>query len=219
MKWAVGFLVLSCLVTAAGVGLLVLRINEGLVNSSIDAQHTGAFTGDRAATPTGDDLPVNRSGAAATITATIREVTAAAATAIAVKTPLANGGSVDVVPVGQPVELGGSRFTVLQVLDPEPPGLFKTEAGKRRVAIELTQQSVSGTQRYHFAQFVLRDASGGLHTWAITNGEPAFNVGQLEAGQSRTGWISFQVPEAAVLDALVFDPLGAGEARAIVDLR
>jgi|GEM_PF-5330400 len=219
MKWAVGLLVVSCLITAAGVGLLVLRINEGMVDPSIDSRSTGAFTGDRPATPTGDDLPINRSGAAATVTAAVREGTAAAATAAAVKTPLAGGGSGDVVPVGQPIEVAGSRLTVLQVLDPEPPGLFRTEAGKRRVAIQLTQEALRGTQRYHFAEFKLRDSTGAIHTWAITNGEPPFQTGELRAGESRTGWLSFQVPEGAALDALIYDPLTAGKARAIVDLR
>lgn len=219
MKWAVGLLVVSCLITAAGVGLLVLRVNEGLVDPSIDSQRTGAFTGENAATPTGNDLPINGGGAPATITAAARIATSFAATAVAVNTPLAGGGSGEVVAVGQPVEVGNVRFTVHQVLDPEPPGIFRSEAGKRRVAIELTQEAVSGTQRYHFAEFKLRDGAGGIHTWAITNGDPAFNVGQLAAGESRRGWISFQVPDGVALDALIYDNLSAGQPRAIVDLR
>ncbi len=219
MKWAVGFLILSGLITAAGVGLLFMRINSGLVNSEIDSRRTGAFTGDRAATPTGEDLPINRNGTGATITAVARLATAFAATAAAVNTPLAGGANGDVVPVGQPIEVDGSRFTVLQVLDPEPAGLFRTDAGKRRVAIEITQEAVGEAQQYHFAQFQVRDTSGTIHTWAITNGAPAFQTGSLQAGESRTGWISFQVPDGAALDALIFDELGPVGPQAIVDLR
>ncbi len=220
MKWAVGFLLLSGAITALGVFLIVMRINSGLVNSEINSRPSGAFIGENAATPTGNDLPINRSGAAATITATIRQVTAAAGTAVAVRTPLSGtpGTTGSAVAVGQAVTVGESRFTVHQVLDPEPPGLFQTTAGNRRVGIEITQEAVAA-QQYHFAQFKIRDTSGTIYTWAIANGEPQFLVGQLAAGESRRGWISFQVPSGASLDALIFQRLTETSGTAIVDLR
>jgi hypothetical protein len=220
MKWAVGFLVVSCLITAAGVALIVTRVNSGLVNSETGSLSTGAFTGENAATPTGDNLPINRSGAAATITAAVGQVTAAASTAVAVRTPLSGApGAGSAVAVGQPVTVGDSRFTVHQVLDPEPPGLFKTTEGNRRVGIEITQEALTAQQQYHFAQFKIRDTSGTIYTWAIANGDPQFLVGTLAPGESRRGWLSFQVPNGAALDALIFQRLTETTGTAIVDLR
>lgn len=222
MLRAVALLVFSIVITAVGILLIVVRVNEGVVNPNNPSVRTGAFTGDAAATPTGNDLPINRSGAAATITAAARQITAAAATASAVKTPFAatpGTGRVSAVGVGEAVTVGTSRITVLQVADPEPPGLFRTDAGKRRVALEIKQEALADGVRYHFVEFKLRDSAGNIYTWTITNGEPPFQNGTLPAGGSRQGWISFQVPTGAVLDALIFQPITAPAGTPIVDLR
>ena len=226
MPRAVALLILSSLVTALGVFLLVVRINSGLVNSEISSRSTGAFIGENAATPEGSDRSnpggVSRGNAAATITATIRQITSVAATASAVLTPLSGtpgAGAGSAVAVGQPVTVGTSRFTVHQVLDPEPPGTFQTTSGNRRIGIEITQEALTGSQQYHFAQFRVRDTNGKLYTWAIANGDPQFSVGTIQAGESRRGWLSFQVPVGVPVDALVFQGLTQSAGTAIVDLR
>ena len=221
MPRAIAFLVLSVLVTALGVVLLIGKINSGLVNPEIDSRSTGAFTGDNAATPQGSSGRISPGGVGATVTASVRQITATAGTAAAVLTPFPQTPGVrgNAVGVGESIDVGTSRFTVHQVLDPEPPGFFPTNPGNRRIGIELTQEALSGTVQYNFSQFRLRDSTGKLHTWTIANTKPEFSTGSLATGQARKGWLSFQLPTGTEIDALIFQPLGQASAVAIVDLR
>ena len=222
MPRAIALLVFSILVTAAGVVLLFVRVQDGLVNPTNPSYSSGAFSGDAAATPPGVGS-TSRGVADATVAAARREVTALAATQAALLTPFPGGtgaaGRGSAVAIGEPITVGNSRFTVHQVADPEPPGFFPTNPGSRRVAIEVTQVAVSGAVQYNFAQFRLRDSAGSVRTWATANSTPAFSSGTLQAGESRQGWLSFQVPLGVELDALIFQPLGSASAVVIVALR
>lgn len=221
MRKAVALLVFSILVAAAGVVMLIGRVNSGLVNAEIGANSPGARLGENAATPGGVD-DISSGSAGATVTAAVRQATALAATANAVLTPIPStpgAGNSGIVAIGQSVEVNGSRYTVLRVVDPEPPGLFQTTAGNRRVAIELTQEAMSAPQSYNFASFQLRDAAGKLYTWAITNSSPGFQSGTLKAGESRRGWISFQVPTGVEIATLILQIPGRAQGVPIVALR
>lgn len=215
MGRAIALLLLSGLVAAVGIVLVVVRINEGLVDSSISSRSTGAGVGENRATPVGNrNIP--GTGAAATLTAVIGKATALAVTTPA--GPTVDAGSPDTVGVGQSVDLDGSRFSVIQVADPEPPGFFKPSAGNRLVAIEVSQQALRQRKSFNFTQFKLRDRDGHDYLWAITNSEPKFGTGTLQPGETAQGWISFQIPSDAALDALVFQAFGR-PAVPIVSLR
>jgi hypothetical protein len=161
---------------------------------------TGARTGPNAVVEPGGTL--SPGAADATARAVIATVTALAG----------GGGSVATTPVpsafepvgiGETVEYGGSRYTVLQVQDPEPEGFFRAEPGKRRVALEIRQEATGRAGAYSFALFSLRDTAGGSHTWTIANNEPAFGSGSLAPGEAVTGWVTFQVTEGAEVAELV----------------
>lgn len=153
----------------------------------------------------------------ASLTALVGTLTPRTATT-GVRTPTAPA-TVPLVGVGQTIEFRGSRYTVNQVLDPEPPGFFSTAAGKRRVAVELTQEAVAASATYDFTYFALRDAAGTDYTWAISNSKPEFDRGTIKAAESHRGWLVFQVPVDVTPVTLVVAPTGSGGRTPIVDLR
>jgi hypothetical protein len=220
MPRAIALLLISGAITAFGVFLVFTRVNDGLVNSTNPSRGTGAFIGENAATPPGVGS-TSRGAADATVAAARAEITAAAATRNAVLTPFptGTGGRGEAVAIGETITVGTSSFTVHSIADPEPPGFFPTQAGFRRIAVEVTQQAVSGTVRYQFSEFRLRDSTGEVRTWTTANSNPGFASGTLQAGQERRGWLSFQVPDGVGLDALIWQPLGSASAVVLVDLR
>jgi hypothetical protein len=225
MGKAVLFMVLSIFVMVAGILAVAFKVNSGIVNGEIDSQSSGARTGSQAATPVGAATRAASGNAGATITAAVQFGTTVAKTAAALTTPGPGSTRTPATPavaavgIGQPIEVGGSRYTVYQVADPEPPGIFTTTAGNRRVALEVSQEALSGTVQYTFAQFKIRDTSGTDYTWAITNSKPGFEQGTLTPGQAKQGWISFQVPVGVQLDALVLQIPGQAATTPLVKLR
>lgn len=220
MGRAIALLLLSGLITVVGAILVFARINSGLVDSSIDSRSSGARVGENAATPAGN-TNTSRTGVSATLTAVVGSVTALAANTTADLTPVPatpGTGSSGTVGVGQSVDLDGSRFSVIQVADPEPSGFFKPSAGNRLVAIEVSQQALRKRTSFNFTQFKLRDSDDREYSWAITNSEPKFGTGTLQPGKTAKGWISFQVPSGATLDVLIFQAFGR-PAVPIVSLR
>ncbi len=196
MLRAIALLVASIAVFAGGVALLAVKADAGFFNSDAPRVSTGARTGDQAATPTGSGGPEVRE-ARATLTAVARTLTATAPGAGTAQGSLATPvpGSATPVAIGQPITVGTSTYTVLEVADPEPPGFFVTNPGMRRVAVLARQEATGGPARYSFGLFRIRDSAGDEHSWAITNSEPGFESGELARGESQTGWVSFQIPE------------------------
>ena len=195
MGRAIALLVVSLLVLGGGIAAMVVKVDSSFLSSDAGEYSSGARTGDQAAAPAGAG-GAEAQEARATLTAIARTLTATAPGAAGTppaRTPIP--GEVTPVAVGQPITVGTSTYTVLQVADPEPPGFFVTNPGMRRVAIEVRQEAASGAARYSFGLFRIRDSAGDEHSWAITNSEPNFDTGDLLPGESRTGWISFQVPE------------------------
>ncbi|MGE0599492.1 MAG: DUF4352 domain-containing protein [Dehalococcoidia bacterium] len=207
MLRAVGLLLLSGLVAAVGIVMLVVKINSGIVNSEIDSRSYNAGIGDNAATPTGS-FGSYGSDANATLTAVIGDATAFSIRTVTRATATPAASAVDVVGIREPVALNGSRYTVLQVLDPEPAGLFKPLTGNRRVAIQVRQEAVSSRETFNFTSFKIVDAAGNEYSWAITNQEPSFGTGAIAAGESHEGWLSFQLPADATLDLFEVAPIG-----------
>lgn len=196
MGRAIALLVVSLLVLAGGIVALAVKVDSSFLSSDAGKYSAGARTGDQAATPVDSGGAAAAQEARATLTAIARTLTATAPGGPGIpdaRTPVP--GEVTPVAVGQQVTAGSSAYTVLHVADPEPPGFFVTNPGMRRVAVEVRQEAVSGPVRYSFGLFRIRDSAGDEHSWAITNSEPNFDSGDLATGQSRTGWISFQIPE------------------------
>jgi hypothetical protein len=217
---AIALLLLSGLITAVGVIMVVARINSGIVDGTIDSRATGAGLGDNPATPIGSNN-LSRGGAAATITAVVREATALGVTAEAALTPVPSTpgtGVGSLVAVGEQIDLDGSRYTVIQVLDPEPAGFFKPIADNRRVAIELRQEAISERKNFNFTQFKISDSEGAEYSWAISNSEPKFGTGALQPGEANQGWLSFQLPVGKTLDVFVVQNFGRPSVP-IVNLR
>lgn len=221
MPKAIALLVLSSLIMAAGVGLIFFRIDQGRVDGSIDDRNVGARAGDARATPAGSNN-FSTGQANRVLTETAATITAIVRTAEALQTPEGQrtpSPSAAGVAIGEPIEVNGVRYTVHQVADPEPPGFFSTTAGNRRVAIEITQEALGRPSPYTFSRFRIRDVDGKEHNWAITNTEPKFESGTLQPGQSRRGWISFQVPATVGVDALILLVPGQAQGVPIVTLR
>lgn len=216
MARAVIFLVVSSVIMALGLIAVIVRVNGGLIDSTINSRDSGARVGDQAATPAGSTVRPSGGAVGATVTAAVRTATALAGGA---RTVVPGGRDVTQVPVGAATDVNGSRYTVHQVADPEAPGLFTTTAGNRRVALEITQEALAGPVSYSFASFRIRDANGQEYTWAITNTSPKFESGTLKAGESKRGWISFQVPVGVGLDALILLTPGQAKGTAIVSLK
>jgi len=215
MSRAVGLLFLSIAVMALGIFLIIRKVDGGIIDASIAPREPAARIGENPATPEGA-TGITLGQANATFTAASRQLTAISATlqpgvtvaAGRTPTPGAVVGS-----IGDTVAVGSSRYTVHQVADPEPPGLFRTETGMRRVALEVSQEALAAGIASTFALFKIRVSTGEEYTWAITNSEPNFGSGTLAAGEIRRGWMSFQVPAAAVLESLILQIPGRGDAE------
>jgi hypothetical protein len=119
---------------------------------------------------------------------------------------------------GQPFLVSGTRYTVNEVRDPEPPGFFTPARGMRLIAVDITQEAVSAPSPYSIAYFFLRDSDGKDYGWANGNSTPALGNGTLAPGQSTRGWVVFQVPAAAKITALIGWPDHAKPRVPIADL-
>jgi hypothetical protein len=213
MRRAQIFLGVSIVLTAFAAFLVFSQIQLfDLVATSSRVPGAGLGSSPVArATQAGGDVAATITAAAGTVTPRTPTAGARTPTTAAITPPL--------VGIGQTIEFRGSRYTVNQVIDPEPPGFFSTTPGKRRIAVELTQEAVGAPAAYDFTYFALRDASGADYTWTISNSKPEFARGTLKTGESRRGWLVFQVPVDVTPVTLVVIPTGSGGRTPIVDLR
>ena len=218
MLRAVGLMVLSIVVLVGAIFAFINEHGEGFTwVTSNDIGGSGARTGPNAVQPAGGILSPGQ--IEATARPAILTATALAGTTgtVATRVPTRGPVSVEAVGIGETIEYAGSRYTVLQLIDPEPPGFFTATAGNRRITLEVRQEALSQAVAYSFALFYLRDTSGEEYVWAITNGEPAFGSGSLNPGESNTGWISFMIPQGAEPAGLVV--LSGIERVVLVELR
>lgn len=199
MLRAVGLLMVSTLVLVGAIFAFIQKHGEGFTwVTNNDIGGSGARTGPNAVQPVGGLLSPGQVDATARPAILTATALAGSPGFVSTRVPTGSSGTtVEAVGIGEPVEYAGSRYTVLQLVDPEPPGFFTATAGNRRVTLEVRQEAVSQSVAYSFALFYLRDASGEEYVWAITNGEPSFGSGSLNPGESNTGWISFMIPQGA----------------------
>ena len=123
-------------------------------------------------------------------------------------------------PIGTTVEAGGSAYTVNEVLDPAPTGGRGVEAGKRLVAIDITQTCIADGDSYNTFDFFVQDADGYVYDtgFGYTGVEPRIGSGELAAGQRVRGWVTIQVPASAVLVSVLVAAEGSGPKILIADL-
>lgn len=135
--------------------------------------------------------------ALATVTALVRTAPALKSTPTpTVVPPLSAGG----------ITLGGARYRLNAVADPEPAGFFKPAGGIRTVALNVTVQAGDKPLAYGFTEFRLIDADAKEYTWALGNSEPKLGQGTLQPGQSKTGWMAFALPVDVKAVALLVQP-------------
>ena len=190
------------------------------VRAEVAAELTaGERTAQAQITPPPTPIPVptptpDLAAMVATVTAQVEaEHAAAAATAQAQITPTPP-------PIGTTVEAGGSSYTVNELRDPAPAGIFGVDAGKRLVAVDVTQVGVNDADRYSPDRFFIQDADGYVYDedFRATSIEPRFGSGELATGQRVRGWVSFQVPAQAVLAAVLVETEWFGPKILIADL-
>ena len=125
------------------------------------------------------------------------------------------------VEIGTTVEAGGSSYTLNEVKDPAPAGVFGVDAGKRLVALDITQVGISDDgDRYNPRYFAVQDTDGYVYVrgFADADVEPSFGSGELAAGQIVRGWVVFELPESARLISVLADPEVFGARITIADL-
>ena len=125
------------------------------------------------------------------------------------------------VEIGTTVEAGGSSYTLNEVKDPAPAGVFGVDAGKRLVALDITQVGISDDgDPYNPLYFAVQDTDAYVYVpgFADADVEPSFGSGELAAGQIVRGWVVFELPESARLVSVLADPEVFGAKITIADL-
>ena len=126
------------------------------------------------------------------------------------------------VEIGTTVEAGGSSYTLNEVKDPAPAGVFGVAAGKRLVALDITQVGISdGGDPYNSLYFAVQDTDGYVHVPGFAEQAdvgPSFGFGELAAGQIVRGWVVFELPESARLVSVLVEAEVFGAKVTITDL-
>ena len=119
-----------------------------------------------------------------------------------------------------PVEAGGSAYTVNEVRDPAPAGVFGVDEGKKLVAVDITQRGITQGTPYNPLYFSVQDTDGYVYDKSFFSAdiEPTFGHGDLAAGQRVRGWVTFQVPQDAVLVSILAQAEIFGSKVLIADL-
>ena len=110
--------------------------------------------------------------------------------------------------VGTAVEAGGSIYTVNGVQDPGPEPedeFFGPEEGNRWIVLDITQEASGGQDSAGPWDFKVQDEAGFLYDWTFGEAEPEFPSIELADGQRVRGYLTFEVPEDAVLVAVYAD--------------
>ena len=125
------------------------------------------------------------------------------------------------VAIGTTVEAGGSSYTLNEVKDPAPAGIFGVDAGKRLVALDITQVGMSDeTDSYNALYFAVQDAEGYVYGPAFSDADvdPSLGSGELAFGQIVRGWVVIEVPETARLVSVLVEAEVFGSRVTIADL-
>ncbi|PFG72824.1 hypothetical protein [Tepidiforma thermophila] len=105
----------------------------------------------------------------------------------------------------------GIRYTVLQIADPEPAGIYPVKPGLRRIGILLRLEPVEAGAACNFASIRLRGSDGVRYGWALASQEPALRIGTLAAGDSVAGWVAYDLPPGVRPAALEYGTAARAE--------
>ena len=123
--------------------------------------------------------------------------------------------------IGTTVEAGGSSYTLNEVRDPAPAGIFGVDAGKRLVALDITQAGMSDeSDSYNALYFAVQDTEGYVYDPAFSDADVGLSLGsgELEFGQIVRGWVVIEVPETARLVSVLVEAEVFGSRVTIADL-
>ena len=112
------------------------------------------------------------------------------------------------VAIGTTVEAGGSSYTLNEVKDPAPSGIFGVTEGKRLVALDITQVGISDDgDTFNALYFAVQDSDGYVYGPELAGADvgPQFGSGELAAGQIVRGWVVFELPESARLVSVMVE--------------
>ena len=125
------------------------------------------------------------------------------------------------VNIGATVEVGGSSYTLNEIVDPAPAGIFGVDEGKRLVALDITQigKSADGDS-YNPLYFAVQDVEGYVYTPDLASADvaPLFGSGELASGQIVRGWVVFELPESAKLISVLVESGVFGPRTTVADL-
>ena len=114
--------------------------------------------------------------------------------------------------------MGGSSYTVNEIRDPAPASR-SLDVGKRLVAVDVTQVGLQDGVSYNPLNFSVQDSEGYVYDRSgYTELDPRFGSGELSAGQKVRGWLTFEVPESAVLVSVLVESGVFGPNVVIADL-
>ena len=117
------------------------------------------------------------------------------------------------------MEVGGSSYTLNEVRDPAPAGIFGVNEGRRLVALDITQAGIRDGDSYSPLHFAIQDTDGYVYTPGFGGADvgPLLESGELAAGQIVRGWVVFELPEAATLTSVSVAPGFLGAKVSIAD--
>ena len=150
--------------------------------------------------PTGDNTAARLTAVEGRLTAVETRVTALEATRTPVPQPPLISPPSDSPAVGSTVEAGASTYRVNEVRDPAPGELIPPDDGNRYLAADVTQMAGEDGDRSFRSSFSAQDSEGYIYDgspWADL--DPIFDSGVIGAGQTVRGWVTFEVPESAVV--------------------
>ena len=116
------------------------------------------------------------------------------------------------------VTAGASKYTVNEIRDPAP-ARRDVDPGRRLIAIDITQQAFLADDTYNPLNFSVQDSDGYVYSrGGYADVEPRFSSGDLGRGQSVRGWVTFTVPQSAVLISVMVEATYSSPSVVIADL-
>ena len=102
------------------------------------------------------------------------------------------------------IRANGSIFRLNDIRDPAPAS-GQVEEGMRLVAFDITQMAREDDQQHSLSYFSVQGVDGNVSSAnALTSLRPLFREGRLDNGQSIRGWVTFTLPEFALIDRVRF---------------
>ena len=90
-----------------------------------------------------------------------------------------------------------------EIRDPAP-ARRDVDPGKRLIAIDITQRAFLADDSYNLSYFSVQDGDGYVYDLGgYAEVVPPFGSGELARRQSVRGWVTFTVPQSAVIASVM----------------